>query len=321
MKHGKLRSLNLEEWRALLEQSPQNTLYLHPDFLELFGVDVRYWGLERKGVVIAGLPVIDAKATGGRFLPWCYYQGIVFHREIWKAAPAKRTQYEIEISEELVTAVAEVEQQFHLSLHPSLSDVRGLDWVHYHAADRARLQLFPRYTAIQSTCGETPENLRRSARSARRQEEGYANSREGLTVDRDGTLDELATLLRETFKRQGSSISEVEQQLLPKFASYLVSSAQGVFLSVRNAEGAAVAIALIFSDVDGTIHVPIVGTGETRFGGTLLYFAILDYALSVEAPAVDFNGANSPSRAYFKHSIGARPVLFFEASYDATTIE
>jgi cellulose synthase/poly-beta-1,6-N-acetylglucosamine synthase-like glycosyltransferase len=33
--------------------------------------------------------------------------------------------------------------------------------------------------------------------------------------------------------------------------------------------------------------------------------------------AVDFNGANSPKRAYFKHSIGAKPALYFDMSYDA----
>jgi len=266
-------------------------------------------------VIIAGLPVIEAQSS--KFLPWCYYQGIVFHHEIWRAAPAKRTQYEIEISEELVTGVAEVESRFHLSLHPTLMDVRGLDWVHYHAPDRSRVRLVPRYTAIQYTNEETPESLRKAARSARRQEEGYAHSREGLRLSQDGTLEELSGLLRDTFDRQNTEMSETEAELLPVYASYLLERAQGTLLTVRNTEGQAVAIALIFADVDGTIHVPIIGTGETRFGGTLLYFAILDHAVSSGAPAVDFNGANSPSRAYFKHSIGARPVLFFEASYDA----
>ncbi len=88
-------------------------------------------------------------------------------------------------------------------------------------------------------------------------------------------------------------------------------------MSVRDPTGVALAIALIFSDYDGTVHVPAVGTGDTRFGGTLLYFAILDQALADGAKSVDFNGANSPKRAYFKHSIGARPVLYFDISYDA----
>jgi hypothetical protein len=49
-----------------------------------------------------------------------------------------------------------------------------------------------------------------------------------------------------------------------------------------------------------------------------LYFHILDTALAANAKAVDFNGANSPQRAYFKHSLGARPQLFFQVNFDAS---
>lgn len=86
---------------------------------------------------------------------------------------------------------------------------------------------------------------------------------------------------------------------------------------MRNDNGTALAIALIFKDYDGTVHVPIVGNGDTRFGGILLYLAILDTALADGAAAVDFNGANSPKRAYFKHSMGAKPVLYFDVFYGA----
>jgi len=316
VKLGELRALTRDEWRALLDRSPQKTVFLDPDFLSVFNVPVRYWGLERKGAIIAGLAVIEAESLGGRFLPWCYYQGIVFHEEVWRAAPAKRTQYEIEISEELVTAVVGVEEHVSLSLHPTLLDVRGLDWVHYHQPKLPRVRITPRYTAIQSLAGETEESLRKAARSARRQEEGYAKSREGLALSPSGTFEELLTLLRDTFDRQSGALSNDELRLLPKYVDYLISSAQGKMMAVRKDDGRACAMGLLFSDFDGTIHVPVVGTGDTRFGGTLLYFGILDHALSVNALSVDWNGANSPSRAYFKHSIGAKPMLFFEACYD-----
>lgn len=317
MKHGKVRPLTPQEWCDLLARSPQSTIFLDPDFLEIFDVPVRFWGLERKRVVIAGLAVIEAAVLRSKFLPWCYYQGIVFHDEIWRAAPAKRTQYEIEVSEELVTGVALEESRFSLSLHPRLRDVRGLDWVHYHDEARARVRLVPRYTAIKDLAGETPDSLRSAARSARRQEEGYAKSREGVVTASDGTVEELVSLYAETFERQGVVPSDDEMRLLPVYADHFLSACRGRLVTVRKEDGQACAIAMVFKDHDGTVHVPIVGTGDTRFGGTLLYFEILDQALAQGAPAVDFNGANSPSRAYFKHSIGARPVLFFEAHYDA----
>ncbi|MEP3635857.1 MAG: hypothetical protein ABJN14_01170 [Paracoccaceae bacterium] len=57
-------------------------------------------------------------------------------------------------------------------------------------------------------------------------------------------------------------------------------------------------------------------TSETSYGGTMLYYQILDFAMAQGGSAVDFDGANSPNRGYFKHSLGAMPELYFEVSYD-----
>ena len=314
MKRYKTRRLSAKEWDALLARSPQRTRFLDPDFLKLFDVPLRYWGIDRNGVVIAGMPVIETDIYGGRSLPWCYYQGIIYHEEIWRAAPSKRTQYEIELAEQLVEDVAQEEPAFTISLHSSLTDIRGLDWVHFHRPDRPCLKLFPRYTAIVDLVDASPETLRAACRSARRQEERYAVEREGLTVAEDGTIQELVALFQATFVRQGISLRDETVSALPDFAGYLLKNGCGRLHVVRK-DANAVAIALVFDDYDGTAHVPVVGTGETRFGGTLLYFHILFSALERGAKAVDLNGANSPKRAYFKHSMGAAPQLFFEASW------
>jgi hypothetical protein len=216
-----------------------------------------------------------------------------------------------------VTAIAKDQKRFSFSLHPSLWDVRGLEWVHYHDPDLPRLQISPRYTAIVDLAGETGDSLRAACRSARRQEEGYAVDREGLSTGNDGTIEELTSLYLETFARQGVIPAATEREMLPRYAQYFLDVGVGKLIAVRSDNGTALAIALIFNDYDGTVHVPIVGTGDTRFGGTLLYFAILEAALHGGAMAVDFNGANSPKRAYFKHSMGAKPALYFDVSFDA----
>ena len=81
---------DLDIWHGLLNRSPQATRFLEPEFLDLFGADVRYYGLFRSGVCIMGLPVIDGPA-----LPWCYKQGPIFFDELFQSAPAKRIQYEV----------------------------------------------------------------------------------------------------------------------------------------------------------------------------------------------------------------------------------
>ena len=85
-------------------------------------------------------------------------------------------------------------------------------------------------------------------------------------------------------------------------------------IEVKNKLGKAVASALVFEDYDKTMHVPIVGTGDTKYGGSLLYSSIIKWGIEHNVKAIDFNGSNSPKRAFFKQSFGGRSQLFFQIS-------
>jgi hypothetical protein len=304
-------------WQQLMARSPQGTEFLDPEFLSLFGVPYRLYGLFRGGVCIMGLPVIDARSLGGAALPWCYKQGPVFYDEIFKGAAAKRIQYEVELAELAVTELAKCEDYFHFSLDSGLTDVRGYDWAHYHDADKPRCRIAPRYTAILDLAQIGSESLRDMGRSARRQEERYAIEREYLCGAMDGTVEELHALYLATFDRQGLSVPRHETALFAPYVQHFLTKGIGHICAIRDPDGQAVAAAFVFRDQDNTWHVPIIGTGNTRYGGTLLYYQILDFALSKGAKAMDFDGANSPNRGYFKHSLGALPRLYFDVTYDA----
>ena len=318
MSRLELRKIDDQElWRNLQKRSPQATLFLDPDFLDIFGAEIRYYGVFRSGICIMGIPVIDPRGLGSPYLPWCYQQGPIFFDEIYRSAPAKLTQYQVELAEFALTELAHIEPWFRLTLHPSLTDVRGYDWVHYHEPDKARCGVLPRYTAVLSLDGKSPNDIRKGARSARRQEEGYAKTRENLHVEQSGDVAELEALYLETFARQGVDVSDLERKLFAPYVQYFIEAGVGHVLTVRNAEEAAVAAAFIFQDFDNVWHVPLIGTSDSRYGGTLLYFAIADFALESGGKAVDFDGANSPNRAYFKHSLGAEAVPYFEIRYEA----
>ena len=304
-------------WQKLMERSPQATRFLDPDFLTLFDASIRFYGLMRSGVCGTGLPVIDPRAIGMVALPWCYKQGPIFHDEVYKGARAKRIQYEIELAEIALPQLAEVEPWFRFALHESLTDVRGYDWVHYHDADKARCSVLPRYTSVLSLEGVTAKDIRKNARSARRQEEGYARSREALTTSADGKPEELFALYCETFARQNIEFSTSERTLFAPYIAHFLNAGVGHILMVRDETGRAVAGAFVFKDYDDVWHVPIVGTSDTRYGGTLLYFFMADFVLQHGGSALDFDGANSPNRAYFKHSLGAEPQLYFDIRYQA----
>ena len=308
-----------ELWVKLLSRSPQATRFLDPEFLSIFGADVRFYGLFRNGFCVMGLPVIDPRSIGETALPWCYKTGPIFHDELYKSAQTKRIQHEIELAETALTKLAEVENWARFNLHETLTDMRGYDWVHYHEPEKARCSILPRYTAVLPLKGVTAETIRKGARSARRQEEGYAKTRETLTPTVGGTIDELFDLYSETFARQDVAISEIEQRLFIPYIKYFLDAGIGQILTVRDQTDRAVAGAFAFKDYDNIWHVPIVGTGDTRYGGTMLYFLLADFVREQGGDALDFDGANSPNRSYFKHSLGAEPQLYFEIRYEASS--
>ncbi|MEM7471495.1 MAG: GNAT family N-acetyltransferase [Pseudomonadota bacterium] len=297
-------------WQKLLERSPQGTCFLETGFLDLFDSPYRLYGVFRGGVCIMGVPVIYAAP-----LPWCYQQGPVFYDEVFKGGQAKSIQAEVELAEFAIEELAKHERRFRFSLSPTLTDVRGYDWVHYHDPDKPRCTLLPRYTATVSLEGATRETMRLGARSARRQEERYSTEREKLSAVEDGSVTELFALYAATFEKQDIAVPAEEKRLFNSYVAYFLESGRGHILVVRDDNGQALAAAFVFKDIDQVWHVPIIGVGQTRYGGTMLYFKILDFALDRGGLSVDFDGANSPKRGYFKHSVGASARLYFEVRY------
>ena len=314
---GKLSLVNYEDWEFLLQNSPQRTRFLDPNFIEIFDCAFRLYHWIRKGVPALGLPVIDTTGWGEQFLPMCYYQGPIFNKKFLRGKGYNSTKNQIELVEEAVSALCEIENHFSFSLHSSLTDVRGFDWVHYHNNKKARLQIKPKYTAVLSLENKSSKEIRAAARSSRRQEENYAKIREGLFINKTKDCDNLLKLYAKSFQKQRKTVGESEINLLRRFVSYFLDLGVGHILEVVDKCNIAVAAGFIFEDYDKVWHCPIVGVGDTKYGGTLLYFGLLDFVRTKNAKLLDFNGANSPSRSYFKHSVGAKPILFFEVNYKA----
>ena len=316
MHAGELRVIrDVDEWKRLLLRSPQGTRFLDKEFIDLFSVPYTLYGYYIKDVCVAGVPVIDAGQYGSCFLPQCYYQGPFFYDEIYRSANSKKIQYEIELVEHILKSIILVEEKFNFCLHPSFQDVRGYSWLHYNDESKSRCVITPKYTAIIDLGHISHNDIRKLGRSSRRQEEGYAVTREDLHVCSDGCLDELLDLYRQTFHRQGIKVNPSDLSLLAEYCNYFLGLEVGHILTVRNSSNVAVAASFIFEDYFSHWHVPLVGLGSSRYGGTLLYYYIADYVKERGGLKLDFNGANSPQRGYFKHSIGARAQLYFEIKF------
>lgn len=304
---------NHDDWSNFLTQSPQGTRYALQEIMHALGCKVDFWFVMHKSQIVAGIPIVLSNSAAEGLPIHTYYIGLMYHNDLYKGKANRTTECEIAISEFVMDELSQKYARIELSLHHSITDVRGFDWFNYHKPEAGRAQILPQYTAISSL--QPISNIRAEARSSRRREEGYAKTREQLEFSLDGNVQELVGLYVETFKRQSVELEAATITATEQFAEYILSQEFAEIAVVRDETGEAQAAGLVFYDFSGHVHLPVVGTKETKYGGTLLYFQMMEHAAKKGYQYMDFNGANSPNRGYFKHSIGAKAQLFFNVSW------
>ena len=311
----RLEQLKEEEWSNLLENSPQRTKYLCPDFLKVFDRNVRFFGLFRKERCLLGLPVTQALVDEESALPFCYYQGLVLGSSMGEGTFTKQQANYLNYLAEALEKVVEQGIEFKLNLHPSLQDIRPFDWLNFGNKMLNRCTLATKYSAGLALKDRSKEDLRGLAQSVRRQEEKYAIERENLSVRFGEDYDNLLKLYCASMSRSGGSVSQDQRRLLLNYCHCLSSATTTILLEVKKETGESVSAAFAWEDFDGYWHLPVVGNSGSRYGGTLLYFALMDEIIDRGGTFLDFNGANSPKRAAYKHSFGAHPIAYYHVSY------
>ncbi len=300
-------------WDQFLRRSPQACRYSTEPVLHALACKADFWFVKRKGQVIAGLPVITENQAADGLPIHSYYVGLMLHDEAWRCKPNRRTENLLAITEQLMRELSTHYDVIELCLHPDITDIRGFDWFNYHEPQAGRVAIHARYSAQLSL---DKEHIRHAARSSRRREEKYAREREQLHFVSGGTSDELLRLWQHSLQRQDCTIPTAELDATRVFAEHLLATETGTIATVRNQDDEAVAAGLLMYDYHGLVHLPVVGIADTRYGGTLLYFSMMEVAAEKGYTRMDLNGANSPARGYFKHSIGGEATLYFHLRWD-----
>lgn len=210
------------------------------------------------------------------------------------------------------------EKCFDICFSTNITDIRGVLWSDLFNKGHG-LSIRTKYThLINITETNTAKALELNFRSSRRQEMRYAIDREKLSVSQTPNIQILKDLYIYTLNKQRIQPNAREVTAIQKIYQHLekvLPKENYKIIAVKTVSNSYVAAALVFKDFDGVIHVPVVGMGQTKYGGSLLYQAIIAWACDIKGKLIDFNGANSPKRAYFKHSLGGYSKHFFQISY------
>lgn len=304
-------------WNEFVAHSPQGSVFCDTRLLDAHGVDYDLW-LLRKGSVPA-LGVVITKRHGRPTGPllFSYYQGPLFGAHVETLPHYRQSRWMLDLFEVCLNELSARYNLLHFVLHHSVSDVRAFDWFNYHNPEKGRFAITPRYTAlIDLAAFNSFEAFMRSVRKDRRQDRRVALEN-GVTVDDSRDVDLLVDLYEMTFARQGLPIEKNELHLLATLAEATLCNGLGRLLMARTKDGTAIAAQLFLQDRRCGHAVAAASHPEHRDlgGGTLVCLEFIRHCLDNKLDWVDFNGANSPDRAEFKHSFGARPQLYFDVRW------
>jgi len=309
-----------ESWNQFVKNSPQGTVFCSTLFLDALGEDYDLLLLEDdEGIPQIGTIVIkrDDKPICAPY-PDAMYHGILYNESFYKQPFESRVRKGLELTDSLLTLMAEKYDRISFFHHHSIDDLRSFKWFNYHTPEKGRFQIELWYTGIIDL--QPFKNFYEYLpviRKVRRREYRYA-LKDNLIIEPSEDIDLLNRLNELTFERQGIHRKPEEERLLCSIAKAAIQHKFGQLFIGRTATGEPVSATLFVHDDHCGYYV--IGGNDPDFrksyGGTLIMLENIRYCIDKGIKMVDFGGINSPNRGDFKISFNAKPVSYFITTWN-----
>jgi len=300
-------------WDALVDASPQGTVFARAAFLQALGAPVRRFAIASQGkpqALVVGVENADGTRLGG--YDYTPYLGILFLNSEDELA-RQRVLDEYRLTEFAVQQLTARYAALALPLSWKVTDVRPFLWHNYHAPELGTFQLLPRYTALLDLNGIDSETFPAQVRACRRQELRKAAA---FTVSDAPDVETFLALYAQTFARQDIALPQAQLALVRRITESALAQGYGRLSGCATPQGMA-AMTLFLFDRRRAYYLFAANDPAQRNSGaaTRLMFENIAYAKARGMAEFDFVGANSPQRADFKLSFNPELKLYFEARY------
>lgn len=322
MKNLKLTRCNdRETWNRFVAESPQGSIFCDTRLLDAYDVDYDLWFLYKGGLPAVAVPIIRRGKEVLGPQPFAYYRGPMFAPEVNALQHYRTSSWIIDLTQALLSELSERYDSLCFSLHYSLNDVRGFDWFNYHNPDGGRFEIAPRYTALVDLESFLDfDDFIHAVRKDRRQDRRNALENE-VVIEETRDIALLSDLYEMTFSRQGLTVAAEEMKILWAVTEAALKHGFGQLLVARASDGRAVSAQLIYYDHRSAHAVIGANSPQSRLigAGTFICFEFVRRSWERKLKWADFNGANSPDRAEFKHSFNAIPRLYFTVRWQRSS--
>lgn len=310
--------LNDGQWDALVETSPQGSVFNCREFLDALGTNSLRLGIVDGPDVLAGVAIqTDDRGTPvGPPDTFGYYQGILLSPGFDILPNHSRVRRKFEAVEGLLTALTTNYSELSLGLHWRFPDLRPLQWLNYHLPNAGRFELTPRYTGlldlspfadINAYVGSLGKGRRGDYRKARNG---------GIAVRPSDDPDILDCLHRLTFADRGADRGSLGHQLKP-MAQAALEHGFGELLVASTPTGDPVSASLFIWDRTTSHYLFGASDPAHRDTGAATLVLVENVARTMHRGIrfIDVVGINSPQRGNFKTSFNAVPVPYFDARW------
>lgn len=299
----------VSEQQELWNSSVDATIFSHPSVLPVLVDNLIWIKAYVKEKIICIWPICISGFTNGGIGRFIYYVGPLWDNHLQQMKPHTRMVLKKDVYQAYIEyfVTEEIFPEFSLALGNHY--VRELMWACQEAD--LLIQVSPRYTAILNLSSDfSYKFLNESRKSELRKFNRFSNQ---FIKSTECKASEILKLYKYIFNKDQELNEDIELFKIESLCS-LIASGHGYIVCYRNIESELVSVALILSDgrsanlVLNLVSKKILETGI----GTKLIIDSIDHAISIGLKDFDFNGANSPNRAFFKHSFNSVEQLYFD---------
>jgi len=306
-----------EVWNNFVNDSEQGVAFNKSEILEIYGYKVDYWIVSKKDMPKLAIAIIIKNKSAVNSLPFSYYQGPMFSKDVNELKGIKKFEWTTKILTFAIQKLTHEYRNISFSLHWSLNDIRSLTWFNELSPEKPNFNIKPKYTAIidcrnNDSINDFILNIRRD----RRQDLRYANDNY-ITIEKTQKKNEVLELYIETLKEKKIQVTDNESNILESLLNLMENKKMGYILKAYNKNQEFIAAQFVLEDKYYSHGVALVGSKKANGLGvkTLLNLEWIKESMSKKL-ILDYNGANSPNLADYKHSMGAEPKIFFNVNLD-----
>jgi hypothetical protein len=311
-----------EKIASFWKQSPDATIFTHPDVLPKLVDQVEWWMAYKGEEPVCLWPLCGPDLRNGGISKFVYYAGPIWSNLRLQINTLRWMELTKKIYLGFIDVFSHQRDHFEASFPPTMTDMREFYWMKQDNKYGSSIEIIPRYSAvIKGLDVQDRKTLFSKFHYSRRREINAFKKLDHLVSTQECSVEELYVMYKVYFEQQGKTVPDSEYARIHQLSS-LVDSGHGYYYGYRDkATHCLHSIAVVLLGCE-TANLVINFVDDAYrvhdINASTLYGAILK-AKTLNATTFDFNGANSPDRAFYKHSFGAGPVLYFDLKFNQTT--